>query len=251
MIAIMLCCLWVACWFWEASVTIPPTNTIEFDSAYVHGTYVYGTYVYEDDPPLFGLHPYVEVRFRSIFIILPFLIWPLGRLTRRIMKRPEKIPALPETDNNMGRKLFKWFRRTHDVIAITLCCLWVAGWFVVFCLTTVNRTELNVFKTYVVDAGLFHANEMKASQSLEPGSHFEMSLVPSRRQLLDQNLSIWKRLLTNRPLGKWHRTQQAQEGLVFFTTFPSILIVLPFLIWPLGRLTHRIVRRKDKIPNPA
>jgi hypothetical protein len=54
---------------------------------------------------------------------------------------------------------------------------------------------------------------------------------------------VWGAVFAKEPLIRSSK-RPLREGTASDASFPTILIVFPFLIWPLGRLTHRIVRRE-------
>lgn len=153
----------------------------------------------------------------------------------------------------MGRKLLKWFRRTHDVLAIVLCCLWIAGWFVNVRIDMPPATAIwfdagsieGVFATTTINEDLVDADYAIQLRPLD--RHDKMRLVEKNSFLswLRARPPIFCQVEPTNLDAGYLNYMQAEFGC------PSILIVLPFLIWPLGRLTHRIVRRKDKIPNPV
>lgn len=145
---------------------------------------------------------------------------------------------------------YLWFRRTHDVLAIMLCCLWVVGWFVEVEILLPEPGWLSV-SSIRADAGevrilseVFFVTDRSEFQCRPWGKH--------QRRVLDFNASIFPRLLNGESLVSHEKAIFGQSALMAADTrIPSILIVWVFLIWPLGRLTHRIARRPEKIPNVA
>jgi hypothetical protein len=153
----------------------------------------------------------------------------------------------------MGKKIFRWFRRTHDVLAVILCCLWVAGWF--FGVRYYSFHDRS-FQYWSIDASFLYAFGADEKTGIEVGRIEEYRGIfvgrpmgihrignTDRSRLIHEHTVMVERVLHGVSPIVWNPSPDSSRNYKF--GIPSILVASVFLIWPMGRLTHRIARRKS------
>jgi hypothetical protein len=153
----------------------------------------------------------------------------------------------------MGKKLFRWFQRTHDVLAVVVCFLWIAGWFFGARYCSFHDRS---FQCWTIDASFLQAFGADEKTEIEVVSielyrkrfvcgPMEIHRIGNtgRSRLIHEYTGMVERVLHGVSPIAWSPSPDSSRNYKF--GIPSLLIVLPFLIWPLGRLTHRIARRKS------
>jgi len=135
------------------------------------------------------------------------------------------------------KRAFQWFRRTHDILAIVVCCLWVAGWFVRISYSSVEyKGEFQYSARNVsLDAGKLsntRITDMMSCFRPPAGNHSGIRWLNNsdRRKIFAANLSIARRLFANEEV---IYLSLSEEFSLF--VLPTIFIVEAFLIWPIGR----------------